>query len=74
MSAIYLISLLVSAILMVQIWKITSDKYSITAHCKLHKIFSLFCFLLSAIAMIAQEPILLVFTVGIFIEWVGLTL
>lgn len=74
MSVIYLISLLVSAVLMVQIWKITSDEYLITTYCKLHKTFSLFCFLLSAIAMIIHEPILLIFTVAIFIEWVGLTL
>ena len=74
MSVIYLISLLVSAVLMVQIWKITSDEYPITTYSKLHKTFSLFCFLLSAIAMIIHEPILLIFTVAIFIEWVGLTL
>ena len=73
MTAVYLISLLVSAALMVQIWKITSDEYSTTGYPKIHKIFSLLCFLLSDLAMLVQEPVLLIFTVGIFIEWVGLT-
>ena len=73
MAALYLISLLISAVLIVQIWKITSDKYTTSEYPKLHKVFSLICFIITAINMVVQEPILLIFAVLIFIEWIGLT-
>lgn len=75
MNIVYLVALLVSAIIMVHIWNIVSDKCSLINRNGriIHRIFSLICFLATAIAMVIQEPILLIFAIGIFLQWVILT-